>query len=303
MRLDARLGPARHRLSRLPRLHRWAVFGALLGLLSALLWAAPALWLAQGVSTLSQGRVQLHAPMGTFWAGSAQWAFHESASSKSVNLLPGRVSWRLQPSLGGLRMALEWPCCPGQAWQLELSATRVSLAGSAASSEPQLGWQLRLQAPPTTWPAEILMGLGAPWNTIQAQGTLEFSASHLELQAPLFGDVGMQSTGQAQLLALDMRSRLSTLHPLGSYRLLWQAGSGAGSGGLANGQTLGSAAPLVLSTLSGPLQLQGQGHWHTGRFQFEGMAQTDAEHEAVLSNLLALLGRRQGLQSTLRWGS
>lgn len=300
MRLDTPLRSARHRP---PRLHRWAVFGALLGLLSALLWAAPALWLAQGVSTLSQGRVQLHAPLGTFWAGSAQWAFHESASSTSASLLPGRVSWRLQPSLGGLRMALEWPCCPGQAWQLELSPIKLSQSGSAASSEPQLGWQLQIQAPPTTWPAEVLMGLGAPWNTIQAQGTLEFSASHLELQAPLRGAVGVQSAGQAQLLALDMRSRLSTLHPLGSYRVLWQSGSGGGAGGGAHDPTLGSAAPVVLSTLSGPLQLQGQGHWQTGRFQFEGVAQTDAEHEAVLSNLLALLGRRQGLQSTLRWGS
>ena len=44
---------------------RWAGVGMVLGALTALVWQAPASWLASSVQALSQERVQLRQPQGT----------------------------------------------------------------------------------------------------------------------------------------------------------------------------------------------------------------------------------------------
>jgi general secretion pathway protein N len=57
-----------------------------------------------------------------------------------------------------------------------------------------------------------------------------------------------------------------------------------------------------LSTLQGSLQLQGRGQWINGRLQFQGAAQASAAQEAALSNLLNIMGRREGVRSIITVG-
>ena len=59
-----------------------------------------------------------------------------------------------------------------------------------------------------------------------------------------------------------MSSRLSTLSPMGSYRLTLHGGP---------------SPSLELSTLEGSLQLSGQGQWVAQRLRFSGVASAAPE--------------------------
>ena len=96
--------------------------------------------------------------------------------------------------------------------------------------------------------------------------------------------------GEAAIEALDLASRLSTLRPLGSYRMSMRA------------EADGNTTTLELQTLHGALQLQGSGRWVGGRLRFEGVAEAAPESEAALGNLLNIMGRRQGPRSLLNIG-
>jgi general secretion pathway protein N len=56
-----------------------------------------------------------------------------------------------------------------------------------------------------------------------------------------------------------------------------------------------------LRTTSGPLLLQGQGHWDGQRLRFQGWARADAAQANLLQPLLGALGQRQGQQASLNW--
>jgi general secretion pathway protein N len=91
-------------------------------------------------------------------------------------------------------------------------------------------------------------------------------------------------------LSLDMpalSSRLSTLRPLGSYHLQLQGGE---------------QPSLDLRTVEGSLQLQGVGHWTAAHLRFVGEARADTAHEAELSNLLNIMGQRDGARSVITLG-
>ena len=96
--------------------------------------------------------------------------------------------------------------------------------------------------------------------------------------------------GAVAIDALDIASRLSTLRPLGSYRLELQA--------LEDGHS----ASLDLQTLRGDLQLQGSGQWVGGRLRFEGEARAAPGREVTLTNLLNIIGRRDGSRSLVNIG-
>jgi general secretion pathway protein N len=102
-----------------------------------------------------------------------------------------------------------------------------------------------------------------------------------------------------------MASRVSTLAVLGSYRLVISGQRGADPGGT-GAPGPGGPASIQLSTSSGALQLQGSGSLlGTGsgpRLRFTGQASAAAGSEAVLSNLLNIIGRRQGAVSVITIG-
>ena len=81
------------------------------------------------------------------------------------------------------------------------------------------------------------------------------------------------------------------LPQLGSYRLQL-TGSGAG----------GEAATLRLDTLAGALQLSGSGQWTGASLRFRGEARSAEAQAAALSNLLNIIGRRQGALSVISIG-
>ena len=254
---------------------RWTLGGALLGcVLAALSWA-PARWLAWGVAQASQGQVQWQNPRGTVWEGSAQLTLSGGAGSRDAQTLPGRLHWRILPGLLSWRTTLLADCCMDRPIEAQLQAGLSTLS-------------LQLSDHPSRWPAAWLSGLGAPWNTLQAEGQLQLRTESLRLQWTA-GRLHMQ--GLVELQAQDMSSRLSPLKPMGSYRLQIR------------GTPQGTATPeLQLSTLQGPLQLQGQGLWVGSRLRFSGEARAEAGSEAALSNLLNIIGRRQGDRSLLSLG-
>ena len=62
----------------------------------------------------------------------------------------------------------------------------------------------------------------------------------------------------------------------------------------------GATTTLRLSTLQGPLLLEGNGQWNGGRLRFSGEASAAAGMEAPLANLLNILGLRRGDKTMLQ---
>ncbi|MDF1483911.1 type II secretion system protein N, partial [Ramlibacter sp. H39-3-26] len=185
--------------------------------------------------------------------------------------LPGRVQWRLQPAWLGLRGALAADCCTAQPlrWQARIARGGGTLALADGASR---------------WPAALLMGLGTPWNTLAPQGQLALSTQDLRAR---WAEGRLQVDGTARLEALRMSSRLSTLQPMGSYRITMQGGA---------------ATTLRLETIEGALLLSGSGQWVGSRLHFGGEASAAPGREAALSNLLNIIGRRQGARSRISIG-
>ena len=256
---------------------RWrhALWGAWLGLLVAICVWAPARWLAWGVAQASQGRVQLIDPRNSLWAGSAQVVLSGGSGSRDAQALPGRLRWRIQPTWTGMRVLWRAECCMAQAASVTLQFGLSTL-------------QLSLSDHLSQWPAALLTGLGAPWNTLQPEGQLQWRTEGLQLR---WSEGRLQMNGQVELQVQQLSSRLSTLKPMGSYLIHL------------NGRPEGTATPeLLLSTLQGPLLLSGQGQWVGARLRFTGEASAQEGHEAALSNLLNIVGRRQGPRSLLSLG-
>lgn len=249
----------------------WAALGAVVGLIGATLWFAPAQWLANMVHQQSGARVLLGEARGSVWQGSAQLVLTGGSGSLSASRLPDRVEWTMRPTWQGLAISLQASCCMASRWHLQLTPRW----GGAA---------LRMADHQSQWPAELLIGLGTPWNTVQAQGSLLFSSQGLSLE---WVDGRLMVAGSAQLDAQQISSRLSTLRPMGSYRLRLDGGS---------------PAVLRLSTLEGSLQLNGSGQWIGSRLRFEGVASAAPDRLDALSNLLNILGRREGARSIIKVG-
>ena len=254
---------------------RHAVWGALLGMGLAMTVWAPARWLAWGVNQASQGQVQWLNPRGTVWQGSAQLVLSGGSGSRDPQALPGRLHWTLSPTWRGVQLGWHADCCMAQ----------------AASVQVGLGWdtlQLQVGDHDSVWPAALLSGLGAPWNTLQADGQLQLNTHSVQL---LWAQGRLQMQGQVKLEARDLSSRLSPVKPMGSYRIDL------------SGTPEGTPTPkLQLSTLQGPLMLSGQGQWVGERLRFTGEASAQPGHEAAFDNLLNILGRRQGVRSLLSLG-
>jgi len=254
----------------------WAVAGALLGLGTTVVLQAPARWLGSALEQLSAGQVVLAEARGTVWTGSARLQFSGGAGSRDQSALPGRISWQLRPAGLGLDVQLDADCCTAQPLRLNLAprwgGARLQLQDSPAPQQPSI------------WPAALLVGLGAPWNTMQVEGQLSLSTHDLSVD---WAQGRPSVTGSAELRAVGMSSRLSPLKPMGSYRIAVQGGS---------------TTTLDLTTLEGSLQLSGTGRWIGSRLHFEGEASAAPDREAALSNLLNILGRRKGARSIISVG-
>ncbi len=252
----------------------WAVSGVLLGLIGTAVLFAPARWVSGWVRLASNGQLVLDDPLGTVWDGSARLRLTGGVGSLDSSSLPGRLVWRLRPAIAqglALNLSLLAGCCMQHSWVWQISPGWRGFALAMSDHQSQ-------------WPAAWLSGLGTPWNTLQVQGQLALSTRELKVN---WVQGRLVLSGQAQLDALDMSSRLSTLRPMGSYRM----------------RVLGGAVPeLSLATLSGRLQLSGRGEWVGGKLRFLGEASSSPESQAALSNLLNIIGRRTGERSIIKLG-
>jgi general secretion pathway protein N len=249
----------------------WAWLGVTAGLVAAALLFAPARWLAAAVERGTDGRVQLRDARGTVWNGSAELALTGGPGSADTMALPERLDWRLRPRWDGVRAELAVACCTPQPIALRAHLAFGGVLIQVADGQSQ-------------WPASLLAGLGTPWNTLQFDGELALSTQSLSVEW-IQGRLAI--AGRAELKALRMSSRLSTLRPMGSYRIT----------------VLGGATPtLQLETLEGALQLAGSGQWVGSRLRFTGVASAAPDSESALSNLLNIIGRRSGPRSIISIG-
>ena len=256
--------------------------------LTVFLWSAPASWADAIVSQATSGRVRLAEAQGKLWAGTAKIALVDPSSigntltntsstpanpsSKSSTALsgvviPGRCRWDLAALpllIGNVRLQLQFD---NMASPVFLLGDRAKLTGSAGALD---------------LPAVRLDRLGSPWNTIQPNAALSVKWDAFVLEQGQF-------VGKAALTVSQVGSALTTINPLGSYRI--------------DLDSTAQKAALVMVTLNGPLQLDGQGDWtaQTG-LRFTAYAQAQAE-QAKLQPLLGLLGKREGDRTVIRLGA
>jgi general secretion pathway protein N len=252
------------------------VLAALAALLATALVIAPAQWIASTLKSATGGRVELADASGTAWNGSAVLVLASSADPAAPRAtLPERLSWRLSP----------WSLLIGQ---FDLTVTHPSaLTQPLAVRAPLLGGgATTLSATTLRLPASLLIGLGAPWNTVRPGGILLVNWDRLQI-----GSDRIQGNVSAEWQYAS--SALTPVSPMGHYRLQ------------TNGVWPGTQLDLL--TISGPLELKGSGTIAAGgglRFtgRAQAMAGTDPGVKAQLTGLISLLGRRDGEGSLLNFG-
>jgi general secretion pathway protein N len=211
------------------------------------------------------------------WDGSADMVFVGGEGSSGAVGLPTRLYWQISPTWLGFQAQLHSPCCAQASNPVQLGLT-LNLASTLRLS-PELGWQMdaaRLQLP-----TEMLAGLGAPWNTLQLTGDLTLKSDKLAGVWSSAQGVN-RITGSAQLDLSNASTALSTVRPLGSYRL-------SSKGAVMRLETLGSETGASVTALI----LTGTGQIEQGRASFQGEAVAVAGFEEALSNLLHIVGQWQ----------
>ena len=257
----------------------WIVAGCVAGLL-AVLWVvaarAPAAWIDLALLELTEGRVRLADATGTVWAGRGRLVLADveardraqgSASVPGV-VVPGAFRWELSP----------WPLVVGllDARIEHDSMRRPALVTGRAD-------ELRISPGTLSLPAVDLDRLGSPWNTIRPTGALTVAWENVTLRGGRFD-------GRATIELAEAASALTPVRPLGSYRIEI-VGSGA-------------QARVGMTTLTGPLRLQGQGTWDAGSgLRFTAEARADEPEQDRLQTLLGLLGVRDGDRTIIRIGA
>jgi general secretion pathway protein N len=250
------------------------VAAALVAAVLVLLTQAPASFLAIAVNAWSQGRVKLGDASGTVWQGQAAVILTPGNRDPGTRTrLPGQTAWRIEP----------WHLLVGS---LDLTLTNAAMLDAPLSLRMDRARNATVDANRLHLPAEVLVGLGAPWNTIQPGGelALEWDTLHLA-SATLRGGLRAEWTGAS--------SRLSPIVPFGHYRIV------------ADGIFPG--AQVRLETVSGPMEMNGSGTIADGNhFRFQGTAQvqpgTDAAVATQLSGLISLLGPQNGNGASLNIG-
>lgn len=225
------------------------VLAAALAAATTVVVRAPAAWAGDWLA--AHTRLRLVDARGSLWNGSAMLGVSDG---RRTALLPGRVSWHVDAaSLAGGRFSARiehpWSTTP-----LQLSAQKGGMALQSGSAQV---------------PAAALAALGAPFNTIRPGGVLELRWTNLALAPEALA-------GSLQVDWRDAQSALSTVAPLGTYRL--EVGGGK----------------VQLATVSGPLQLQGNGTLRGLRLSFRGVASAEPQMRPALNGLLGVLGPRSG---------
>jgi general secretion pathway protein N len=219
----------------------------------------PASYLTQALVELSQGRVIALDTQGNIWNGRARLALRSGGQTETARaaLLPSELQWQIA-KIHWFPLALE-----------------IRLRGEPLVQQAFSLWvglnKTRLSPGILYLPAKTLESAGAPFNTIQPGGDLFLSWTAMSFES-------RQIHGQARMEWREASSVLSKVAPLGSYRVMLSIQEGQDE--------------LELSTLSGPLFLNGSGKWNNGRWQMNGMARAEPTQRDDLAPLMTLLGQQ-----------
>jgi general secretion pathway protein N len=256
---------------------RWSMLMAA-GVVSALgsaLAFAPASFVDMALDRATLGRVRLADTHGTVWTGSGRLVLAQADDEPSEAhgpilsgmTVPNRIGWSLRalPLLIGVVDAT-----------LTLDPARPAVRVSGTPVE------LRIGGGGFDLPSAQLAKLGSPWNTIRPAAALSMRWDALTIRQGVLD-------GRASIELRDTASVMTPVRPLGSYRIDING----------NGQEV----KLALSTLSGPLRLQGSGSWdRRAGVRFDAQAQAEGTQQAALQSLLGLVGRRTGDKTMIRIG-
>ena len=257
---------------------RWGFAGAAVGVLAALVCFAPAAWLARAVASATQDRLQLADARGTVWSGSAVAVLTGGVGSRDASSLPGRLSWTLRPQGLGVELTARHACCMNGDVAIRV---KPGINRTEYTLVPPSGWVGQ-------WPAAFLAGLGTPWNTLQLGGSVRLASPGLKVESV---QGRWLVDGRADIDMVNVSSRMTTLDSLGSYRV-------SVSGDAANP----GFSKIGLTTQEGALKLGGEGTWGPAGLRVRGEASAAPAEEAALSNLLNIIGRRQGARSVISIG-
>jgi general secretion pathway protein N len=226
---------------------------------AALIVLAPATLVDAGLERASEGRLRLAGAEGSLWSG-AGWI--EIRDARGTSGVAKRIAWRVLPAsvLRG-RLAAEVQLGEAAApFPLTLSFSRIEIAHAG----------VRLPA--------AALGLGVPrLAPFGLTGDLQVEIPHLAFERG-------RMEGDATLRWRAAGSALTPIAPLGDYEVQLKAA--------------GSGLHAILSTLEGPLQLEGKGTWSNGAApSFLAVARVPAQYEEQLSPLLRLIAIERGAGS------
>lgn len=232
---------------------------AVLSNAAVLLALFPAAWITPQFSKATAGHVNLVNPAGSLWHGSASLMLAAGSDMSAATLLPGRIEWHTS----------FWPLFVGRVHmtmlQSEAMPTPITVDATRRGATLSQG--------ALAVPASLLTGLGAPFNTLDLEGNVQLAWSE-------WRSFEREAFGQLTVTLLDASSRVSLVKPLGSYRVAIQAE--------------GDRSTVDLSTIKGPLMLNGHGTVSAGSTMFNGTASAAPEARDNLAGLLNLLGRPVG---------
>ena len=251
---------------------RWcAAAGALLlmGLMVlAFVYAIPATWVAQRLASATGSRVQLAHARGLWHRGSGVLVLASGVGGADAVHTPQRVQWDVSPQL--------WPA----RWNLRLTSPTFGPPLLATLSLGFSGWSADVDAWRGTLPLNVLAGLGAPFNTLGLGGVAQINVSALQLSSAASAKPAAQSNVEVTLASV--RSALAQGLVLGDYAL--------------HGQIDAAGGDFVLRTTQGALLLDGKGQCRLKNrlsCSFAGTARAARHDDALLGNLLGLLGKPQ----------
>ena len=271
---------------------RWLLICLSMGVLAGaltVLTLAPAAWLDWVLAQATQGRVRLAQAYGTVWHGNAKIVIVDLRDARQgVAELGGRAD-----RMPEQRTTLEGLAVPGDfTWALQplaLLSGRIvlDLRHSSQSQSSRITMRLsgiEITAGAVSLPSLALERLGSPWNSLRPRAHVGLSWGDWQI------DLQGRAQGRLRIELSEVASALTPVRPLGSFR-----------GDLVS---LGEQAQVNLSTLTGPLRLEGSGQWSSrAGLRLEAKAWSDPEAADRLQPLLSLMGRRDGDKIIIRIGA
>ena len=235
---------------------RWLLAIGLVAYALALVANAPATLVDANLQRASNGRLRLAEARGTVWSGAGRIEIREAGGRTGV----GRnVAWRVAPESlvrGHLLCEIGLEEAAGRI-PVMLSFSRIELSSAEVSLPAAV---LGLAEPK-------LMPLGLTGEVLIQAREVAFAKDDMK--------------GAAILRWRSAGSALTSLSPLGEYELRLDG--------------TGAMVHAALSTVSGPLQLDGKGSWKHGHsIVFRGTARVPAEHRQQLAPLLRLIAVENG---------